>query len=426
MQSEPAAQPVSAQSSVLGTAGALAPYRVLDLTTEMGVLCTRLLAGMGADVIRIEPPGGHPTRRLGPFLDGIAAPERSLYWLQMNAGKRSVTLNPATADGRALFRRLVERADFVVESLPIGELAQLGLAFAELAQVNPRIVVTAISAFGQDGPRAGDTGTDLIGMAAGGLMFLCGDRDRPPLRVTVEQAYAQAGIQAAVATLVAHETRRFTGRGAYVDVSMQECMLATLANNRLFWPAERLITHRAGGGRAFGDAGNRLIYRALDGYVGFMRRTEQHVLLQRWLDDIGIALDFDVGAWQGLPLYGEGAPPPEQVTALEEALAAYFAGQRKHDLQRDAQARGLILAEVAAPKDLVESEHLRSRGYFDQVPYPEFDRTLTAPGAPFIADGTPWHTARAPRIGEHNIAVYCDELGLSRRELVALKAAGAI
>ena len=415
-----------AQSEAFNRQPALAPYRVLDLTTELGALCTRLLAGMGASVLRVEPPAGHSTRRRGPFLDGVLSPEHSLYWLQMNAGKRSVTLNLRTADGRALFRRLIEQSDIIVESLPVGELAGLGLGYAQLATVNPRLVLTSISAFGQDGPRAHDPGTDLIGMAAGGLMFLCGDRDRPPVRVTVEQAYAQAGIQAAVATMVAHAAREASGRGAHVDVSMQECMLTTLANNRLHWPAAGIVTHRAGGGRAFGDAGSRLIYRALDGYVGFMRRSEHHILLQHWLEDEGIDVGFSVAEWQGMPLYGPGSPPAERVAALEAALAALFARRRKHDLQTDAQARGLILAEVATPRDLAESEHLHARNYFVPVAYPAFYRTLTVPGAPFIASGAAWQTRRAPRIGEHNVEVYCGELGLTRGALSALKGAGTI
>lgn len=405
---------------------ALAPYRVLDLTTELGALCPRLLAGMGADVIRIEPPAGDPMRRRGPFLDGAPPREGSLYWLQMNAGKRGVTLNLAAADGRALFRRLVERADFLVESLQVGALATLGLGFDQLAAINPRLVITSISAFGQDGPRAADPATDLIGMAAGGLMFLCGDRDRPPVRVTVEQAYAQAGIQAAVATLVAHVAREASGHGGHVDLSMQESLLATLANNRLHWPAAGIVTHRAGGGRAFGDAGSRLIYRAADGHVGFMRRSEHHTHLQRWLDDEGIDLGFSVAEWQGMPLYGEGAPPPERVALLEERLATLFAGRAKHDLQTEAQSRGMILAEVSTPADLAASDHLRARGYFVEVEYPELGRVLEVPGAPFIASATPWQTRRAPRTGEHNVEIYCDELGLSRAELCALKGAGAI
>lgn len=408
------------------TAAALADVRVLDLTGEMGALATRLLAGMGADVLRIEPPAGHATRRRGPFLDHIPSPERSLYWMQMNGGKRSVTLNLESADGRALFRRLAATADLIVESLPVGELGRLGLGYDALVELNPRLIVTSISAYGQDGPRAHDEGTDLIGMATGGLMYLCGDRDRPPVRVTVEQAYAQVGIQAAAATLIVLAARHQTGSGAHLDISMQESMLGTLANNRLHWPAARVVTHRAGGGRAFGDAGSRLIFATEDGYVGFMRRAEQSEMLAQWLVELGIEVPFDVAGWKSLPSYGPGSPPADQVAVVEDRLARAFAGERKHDLQDAAQRRGMILAEVATPADLATSAHLAQRGYFRRVEYPELGGTLTVPGAPFIAAQTPWRTARAPRIGEHNRAVYQDELGLTTAELVALKACGAV
>ena len=406
--------------------GPLTPYRVLDLTGELGALCGRLMAGIGADVIRVEPPGGHPHRRRAPFYHGVPDPERSLHWFQMNLGKRSVTLNLEKADGRALFRRLVATADFMVESLPVGEMARLGLGYEALAGINPRLVLTSISVFGQTGPLAHADGGDIIGVAAGGLMYLCGDQDRPPVRVTAEQGSAQAGIHAAAASMVAHWARERTGRGTHVDVSMQEAMLWTLANNRLLWPAAGIIPHRAGGGRA-GAAGSRLIYAAADGYLGFMRRPEHHANLQRWLDDAGIDPGFRIDEWQGRPLFGEGGPPPEQVIALEAALSDYFAQQPKGELYREGQARGLVLAEVSTPQDLIESEHLRVRVFWQQVPHPELDDTLTYPGAPFRMSETPWRVERRPPLlGEHNVEVYCDELGLSRAQLAMLKAAGAV
>lgn len=405
---------------------ALAPYRVLDLTGEVGALSTRLLAGMGADVLRVEPLGGHPLRRRGPFYHGIPHPERSLYWFQMNLGKRSVTLNLETADGRALFQRLATSADLIVESLPVGELDRLGLGYAPLAALNPCLSLISISPFGQSGPAAGAKGGDLIGMAAGGLMYLCGDRDRPPVRVTAEQGSAQAGIHAAVAALVALWRRHTTGRGAHVDVSVQECVLWTLANNRLSWPATGTITHRAGGGRA-GGGGSRLIYPAADGYIGFMRRPEQHLALKRWMDDAGVELGVDIAEWQGLPVSGDGAPPPEQVTRLEQVLARYFAQRPKQELYREGQSRGLVLAEVSTPKDLVGSAHLDARGFWQRVDHAELGETLTYPGAPGRMSATPWRPERRPPLlGEHNIEIYCHELGLSRSELAMLKAVGAV
>lgn len=417
-----------------GTAPAPAPavsrpldgIRVLDLTGEMGPLSTRLMAGMGGDVIRIEPPAGHPTRRRAPFHGNLPRPDRSLYWMGINAGKRGVTLGLHTADGRALFRRLAATADFVVESLPVGELNRAGLGAAELRAINPRLIVTSISAYGQSGPKAGDRGTDLIGMAAGGLMFLCGDRDRPPVRVTVEQGYAQAGLHAAAATMVALHRRHATGEGCHVDVSMQEAVTWTLANNRLHWPASGIISHRTGGGRAFGSGGTRLVYPTSDGFISFMRRPEGHIALQAWLDDAGVDLSFRIDGWQGKPLYGDGAPPEDEVAQLDAALAGFFAQGKKGDLNREGQARGLIIAAVATPADLLASEHLRVRGFWEEIYHPELQMTLPYPGAPFKLAVAPWRTGgRAPTLGEHNAEVY-GELGLGRAELATLAAVGAI
>lgn len=405
---------------------ALTGLRVLDLTAELGGLCTRLLAGMGADVLRIEPPGGHPLRRRAPFVHDAPHPERSLYWFQLNAGKRSITLDPATADGRALFRALAATADLVVESLPVGEIDRLGLSRAALAAVNQRLSIVSVSPYGREGPLAAAEGGDLIGMAAGGLMYLCGDQDRPPVRVTVEQGNAQAGIHAAVAAMVAHAIAVATGEGVEIDVSMQEAVVWTLANNRILWPATGAITHRAGGGRA-GGSGSRLIYAAKDGYLGFMRRPESHVPLQRWLQEEGVALDIDIAAWQGLPVFGEGGPPPEDVRRLEDVLAGFFAERAKGDLYVQGQGRGLVLAEVSTARDLVESAHLHARGFFEPVEHPELGQTLPYPGAPGRLSRTPWSTGRRPPlIGEHNIEIYCGELGLSRADLAMLKSAGAI
>lgn len=404
----------------------LAGLRVLDLTAEMGSLATRILAGLGADVIRIEPPGGHMERSYPPFAGGTPHPERSLIWFQFNAGKRSVTLDIETADGAALLRRLVASADLLVESQPTGLLESLGLGYHALRRAKPDLVYLSLSPFGQDGPYAHYLGSDLIGMAMGGLLYLCGDRDRPPVRVTVQQAYAQVGVQGAVAALIGYGRRQATGQGVLLDLSMQECMLSTLANNSLLYRANGTITQRAGGGRAHGTQGNRLIYQTVDGYFGFMRRPEGHIALQQWLDDEGIDAGMIVADLQGRPLYGEGAPPLEQIAQLEQVLEAFFRSRPKRELVREAQARNLIAAEIDSPLDLIQSDHLKARGFFVSVEDDALGGSVCAPGAPYISAVMPWRSARPPRLGEHNLEVYEGELGLSRQDLIALKAAGAI
>src|SRR5919109_2931972 len=169
--------------------GPLTGYRALDLTDEKGVLCGKILADLGVDVIKLEPPGGDPARRLGPFAEDIPNPERSLFWWAFNANKRSITLDLTKPQGRDLFLRMVRVADFIIESFVPGELECLGLSYHTLAQVNPRVILTSITPFGQTGPYATYRATDLVVMAMGGSMFLTGDADRPPVRIGYPQAF---------------------------------------------------------------------------------------------------------------------------------------------------------------------------------------------------------------------------------------------
>jgi len=176
---------------------ALGPYRVLDLTDEKGLLCGMLLAGLGADVIKVERPGGDLARNIGPFYDDIPHPEKSLLWFAYNLNKKGITLNIETVDGREIFKRLVKTSDFVIESFPPGYMARLGLDYSALSQINPRIIMTSITPFGQTGPYRDYKGSDLICMASGGLMYVSGDPDRPPVRITIPQAYCHAGAHLA-------------------------------------------------------------------------------------------------------------------------------------------------------------------------------------------------------------------------------------
>ena len=174
----------------------LSPYRVLDLTTERGLLCGQVLGDLGADVIKVEPPGGAPARRLGPFLNDEAHPDRSLYWWAYNRNKRGVTLDIDRPEGRALLRRMATSADFLIESFNPGDLAARGLGYDDLSALNPALVYVSISAFGQEGPKATYADADLIIMAAGGPLMLTGDDDRPPVRLSVPQAYLHASAAA--------------------------------------------------------------------------------------------------------------------------------------------------------------------------------------------------------------------------------------
>jgi crotonobetainyl-CoA:carnitine CoA-transferase CaiB-like acyl-CoA transferase len=210
----------------------LSPYRVLDLTTERGFLCGQILGDLGADVIKIEPPGGSSARRLGPFFEDRADPNRSICWWAYNRNKRGITLNLETDEGRELLYRLVARARFLIESYNPGYLNGRGLGYADLAAHNRELIYVSITPFGQHGPKAAYADSDLVILATGGPLLLYGDEDRPPVRLSVPQAYLHASGDAAVGALVANHECNRSGTGQHVDVSAQQSVtLATQANN---------------------------------------------------------------------------------------------------------------------------------------------------------------------------------------------------
>jgi crotonobetainyl-CoA:carnitine CoA-transferase CaiB-like acyl-CoA transferase len=211
--------------------GMLSPYRVLDLTDERGLLCGKILADLGADVLQIEPPAGNTARRVAPFYRDDPNPEGSLFWWAYAANKRSVTLDLTCADGKALFERLVRSAHFVIESGAPAELTALGLGYERLAEINPDLIVVSITAFGQTGPYAAYHASDLVGMGLGGFMYVTGDPDRAPLRVGFPHFYLHGSAAAATGAMLAHAQRVLTGQGQHVDVSCQESVARSLANS---------------------------------------------------------------------------------------------------------------------------------------------------------------------------------------------------
>jgi crotonobetainyl-CoA:carnitine CoA-transferase CaiB-like acyl-CoA transferase len=226
----------------------LSPYRVLDLTTERGMFCGQLLGDLGADVITIEPPGGSSARRLGPFYRDMPHPDHSLFWWAFNRNKRSITLDITSRDGQVILRRLVASAHFLIESDTPGALAAYGLGYDDLAALNPALVYVSITPFGQDGPKAHYADSDLIILAAGGPLVLTGDDDRPPVRVSVPQAYLHASAEAAVAALIAHHERQRSGRGQHVDVSAQQAVAQATQSGILATPLHSDEFQRLSGG----------------------------------------------------------------------------------------------------------------------------------------------------------------------------------
>lgn len=385
----------------------LAELRVIDLTGEHGILGPRMLAGLGAEVIRVEPPAGDPLRLRPPLVAPANGGDPSVgtYWLQMNGGKRSVVLDITASEGREQLWTLLEGADLLIESGRRAELEALGFDWDALATRCPALIYTTISPFGLEGPRADWLGGDLVTLAAGGLLYLCGDPDRAPLRVSVEQAPAHVGVNALVGSLIALRARRAGAPGQRVDVSMQEAITLTLGNSQAVYALDGIVSRRAGGGRASGEVGARLVWPCRDGYVAWARIPATMPLLHRWMADEGYEPDFDAEWWSQRPNAGPHVPPPEQVRALETRIEGFFLGFDKMYLYEEGQRRGVQICPVANIPDLLANKQLVARDFFQSVSHPELGRALTTPGAPFRMSASPWRVGRAPTLGEDTRAV---------------------
>jgi len=409
-------------------AGPLAGYRVLDLADEKGQLCARILGELGADVIKVEPPrDGDPTRQNGPFFRGETGPETSLYWWTMNAGKRSVTLQLRLAAGREILHRLVAISDIVIETNVPGEASPLGLDFPSISSANPAAILVSVTNFGQTGPRAKWAATDIVGQAMGGLMYVNGDAEHGPVRVTAPQALVQANMQAAAGAMIALYARGASGgEGQHVDVSMQEAVATALDNTQQTWDILRVNPVGPGIYRnSDGVPGQRYLFETSDGWVAGLRigglaGTGANVLID-WLAESGEARGLDSALWRER-LTTLQPLSEEETKYVEETLAAFARTRKKEELVAEAQRRGAGWAPVFGPREVVESKQLAGRDYWVRVHHEDIGESFVYPGPPFRLGETPWkQRGRAPRVGEHNLQIYGGMLGLDEAELRRLK-----
>ena len=410
----------------------LGPYRVLDLTDHRGLVCGQILADLGADVILVEPPTGSPARQLPPYADDPTDPERSLFWWAYARNRRGITLALSHPEGRAIFRRLVASADFVIESERPGSLAALGLDHATLAALNPRLVTVSITAFGQHGPKAEWAESDLVLLAAGGPLVLQGDDDRPPVRLPVPQAYLHAGAEAAVAALVAHHERVRSGLGQHVDVSAQQAVALATQSYILCDALGAPEVRRTAGGLKHGALTLRLLFPAADGHVAitflfgsaigrFSRR------LMEWIHDEGgcdaATRDKDWLGYTALLL--SGREPIEEFERVKQVVADFTRVRTKATLLAAAVEHDLLISPVATIDEVVASPQLAARDYWRMVPRPTAGADVRHPGPFARFSATPiGYRRRAPRLGEHTREILQGELGLDDRALAALAREG--
>ena len=388
----------------------LAPYRVLDLTGPLGFLAGKVLADLGADVIKVEPPGGDPSRRWPPRRQGHdgSAPQ-SFFWLAANAGKRSITLDLDGEEHRRLLLRLAERADFLLESFPPGTLGGWGLEDDVLRRRNPGLIVVSITPFGQEGPYRDFAAFDLEIMALAGAMSLAGEEGGEPMRVSVPQAPMWVGVEAAMGALTALAHRSAGGGGQRVDVSAQAAVLSALAHAPAFWDMSGVNPQRAGiyiTGRSVTGARMRAFWRCRDGWINFIiyggaagRHTNRELV--SWMQERALAPEWLTGIdWSGFEVT---TLTQEEVDRLEAPIEAFLATLTKREFMEGAIRRGMLGYPVSTVKDIAEDPQLTARGFWQDLEDPGAGSGLRYPGGFAVVNGTRLAQRRpAPLPGQHN------------------------
>ena len=400
----------------------LPPYRVLDLSGPEAVFCGKLLADYGADVVRVEPPGGDPSRARAPFADDEEGPDRSLYFLFYNTNKRSITLDLESGQGRDLFRRLVAQADVVVESYPVGHMDALGLGYDALKAVKPGIVMASVTPFGQTGPWKDYKSNDLIALAASGFMQITGEPGGPPMRQGNEQSHFPGAQFAAASILGALYYRDFNGgEGQYIDVSLQESLIT------YYTDAHPALAHLMLGDNVtrVGATSTLVIplgaYPSADGWIsaGIITPREWDTLAD-WIYEVTGNEEVLNEAYKGGNQ--DRAPYNDIITALVIDFTTRYTSEY---LFHEGQRRNLVFIPVNTVSDLLADPQLEASNFWFGIDHPETG-TLQYPIGVFDSEEVSPATNPAPALGQDNQAIYAGELGLTETELDELRRAAII
>lgn len=405
--------------------GPLADLKVLDLAGPIGVYCTKLLADMSADVIRIEPPSGDSMRQRGPFYRDEQHPEKSLYWWHFNTSKRGITLDLEKPAGQELFKRLVQWADILVETAEPGSMDSLGLGFDVLHEINPGLIMASITPFGQTGPYSHYKGPDIVGQAMSGIMNSVGFADRAPYTIGSEIGYWSAATLAADAIMIAVAHRDTGGSGNHIDVSMQEAMALGLVGPFQYYDTLNALTRR--GTLGPGSRSARWTYTCKDGWLYFMPGVVGSSMeaVRDLFTEYGYGDEFDP-KWLVPNLI---RTDPVEGPKFEALAERFFATFKKWELVEAAFKRDVAVFVVPAdtPGGLVESPIMRTRDFFQNIEHPEIEKSIKYLGPPYRLPESPWRISRrAPLIGEHNKEVFGDILGLTEEAIQRLKETGVI
>ena len=399
-------------------AAGLAGFRILDLTWHVaGPYCTKLLAGFGAEVIKVERPGvGDPARGFVLASDQPVEAEKSSLFLHLNTGKKSITLDLKKTEGRRLLLQLVRLSDAVIESFSPRVMPGLGLGYETLRSLHPSLVMTSLSSFGQTGPYRDYRATDMVCLAMGGLLYLVGEPDREPLRPWGPQASYQAGLHAAVATLTALYQREETGVGEHVDVAVMESVAFQMhAYPQMYLHHGKIVRREGQLIAGHGPTGHYpdTTLPCQDGFV-HVGSSAYH-----W-EDVSVLMEEPRLADPRLK-----AAQRAHAAEIDTLMQPWLSSHDKIEIFHRAQALRMPFAPVLTVGEVLQDEQLCQRGYFEEVSHPVAG-LVRQPGPPARLSESPWTTNAAPLLGEHNEEIYGGLLGYDAEELAGLLDGGVI
>lgn len=401
-------------------AGALAGLKVVELGEMVSApYAAKLMADMGAEVVKIERPGaGDGARLRGPFPGGQAHREKSGLYLYLNTNKLGVTLDVSRPEGFELLEQLVAGADVLIHNVVPSEMDRIGLSFERLHARNPRLVMTSISPWGQSGPKRDWRAADLTLWSASGICYINGGGSQhpemPPLKAFGQQAGFQGGVHAAVATMGAVLAQTRDGEGQHVEVSIYESLAAQMELFFEFWPYMNMVASRLGQK----PIQPLEVMECRDGYI-FVCCVEEH----QWRNLVELMGNPE---WAGEELFSDRLKRGVNWDALKVFMEEWVKQQSVLDLYAKGQARRIPLAPVSTMGDLLGSEHLKKRGFFVEITHPVAG-THKYPGAPLKYHRTPWEIrSPAPTLGQHNEEIFGARLGLKPARIEELRRAGVV
>jgi len=395
---------------------ALGGMKVVEFCSRIGgAYCTKLMADMGAEVIKVEPPAkGDDARRRGPFQGDIPHPEKSGHFLFLNSNKLGITLNPSKPAGSEIFISLIKDADILVEDTPPGMLEKMGLGYETLHEINPGLIMTSITAFGRSGPYKDYKAAHLNISHVSGQGYLlpipAPDINRPPVMPGGNKGGYDIGITALVAVLAAYYQKGISGKGQLLEISRQEALMgmqrieaASFRNSNIKLDRSPELHRRRIGG----------VIACKDGYITLIFPQES-----QWVSLLKMMGNPE---WSREPYCENSAAREEHAEKINEKIAAFMKDYTRREIVELGQSFSIPFSPVNTAKDIVESEQFNEVGFFKTITHPVMGE-IKFPTAPYRFSKTPWSAKKAaPLLGEHNVEIYCGRLKYDKEDLIRLR-----